>query len=83
MERWHSSVTMKSKVSMGMRGCRRPPSARVIDGAHVEQRLLLVLRVELRLAAQHRVEPLDGGDAHLADRVERVARSGAGRCRAR
>ena len=36
------------------------------------QRALLLLGVELGLAAQHGVEALDGGDAHLADRVQDV-----------
>ncbi|KYC51213.1 MAG: hypothetical protein AMQ22_01349 [Candidatus Methanofastidiosum methylothiophilum] len=43
-----------------------------VAGGGVELRLLLERRVELQLAAQHREEPLDGGDADPADRVEGV-----------
>ncbi len=40
--------------------------------AHFEERPFLVLRVVLRLAGEHGKQPLDGGDVHLADRVERI-----------
>ena len=38
----------------------------------LELRALLLLGVELRLALEHRVEPLDGGDHDLARRADGV-----------
>ena len=71
MERWHSSVMMKSNSSIGkfglyLHGLRRAPGRR-----HVETGSLLRFRVQL-LTLQHGVDPLDGGDAHPAHRIDAV-----------
>ena len=73
MDRWHSSMNRTSKNSTGMAAVvrhrdRLPDEAR----AAVEQRPLLQRRVEVRLALEHRVEPLDGRDDHPGDRVDVV-----------
>src|SRR5438874_11037972 len=70
MERWHSSVMMKSKVSMGdvrvvndWRWLFPKGLTELVAGAFVD------LGVDL-FAAQHGVKALDGGDADPADLVE-------------
>ncbi len=72
MERWHSSVMMKSKVSMGIAGLYSRGSGCLNEPLELVDRF--VLR-DLRqvLALQHGVHALDGADADAGGGVERVA----------
>ena len=66
-------MTMKSNVSMGKIGHVLDRNGfRSGQPDRLEEGLLLVLRVVLRLALQDGVEPLNGRDHDLARRVDRV-----------
>ena len=71
MERWHSSVTMKSKVLDGDgRVVGDVARARAAERrGHLAAGFLVGALGEF-LAAQHRVEALDGADGDAADVVE-------------
>ncbi len=72
MERWHSSVTMKSKVSMGKSGLYSIGSGSLNRLPSSRRRLLVDLLGQFP-PLEHRVEALDGADADPRRGVERVA----------
>ena len=73
MERWHSSVTMMSKVSMGMAGLYSMGSGFLKSRSRPDDGGFFVLVRQLP-ALEHGVHALDGADADPGGGVERVAR---------
>ena len=73
MERWHSSVTMKSKVSMGMAGLYATSRGRLIGGGDLEAGFFVEVLGQL-FAAEHGIKALDGADGDAADGVELCSR---------
>ena len=71
MERWHSSVTMKSKVSMGNRGVVGHVFRAVVGGGDFEAGFFVEVFVQL-FAAEHGVKALDGADGDAANAIELV-----------
>ena len=71
MERWHSSVTMKSKASMGIGGVVGHVLRAVVGGGDFVAGFFVEVFVEF-LAAQDRVEALDGADGDAGDGIEVV-----------
>jgi hypothetical protein len=73
MLRWHSSLKMKSKSSMGMAELWRtsfgglPASAPPSSKSELPQ-----AGVQVRLGTQHRIQLLDGCDDDVGDRVNAV-----------
>ena len=73
MERWHSSVTMMSKVSIGMAGLYSIGSGFLKQAAELVAGFLFQFFGQFP-ALEHGVHALDGADADARGGVERVAR---------